>query len=133
MSDKIKFPLYVEPRTMNMVNENYKKDGARSRSDYIERAIIFYSGYQNADNVADYYPKVIKSTIEPMVDKLADRVGNQLFKMAVEIAIMENVTAAIYDVDPDNLSQLRDYCIEEVKRLNGRYFLEDAVWLQKGK
>ena len=55
-----------------------------------------------------------------------------LFKLAVEQAMMMNVLAANYDIAPETLARLRGSCVQEVKRLNGTFSLEDAVDWQKG-
>ena len=55
-----------------------------------------------------------------------------LFKLAVEIAIMQNLIAASQDIDPISLERLRGECVKEVKRLNGNFSFEDAVDWQKG-
>ncbi len=132
MNNKIKFPLYLEPRAMKMVEDNYKAY-ARSRSDYIEKAVIFYSGYLNADNADEFYPEVIKTSVKNTLESLENRMAKLLFKLAVEVAIVENVTAAISDIDEAYLRQLRAHCVDEVKRLNGRITLEDAVRYQNGE
>ena len=36
---KIKFPLWVTPKTMETVKEMYKDDDCRSQSEFIEKAI----------------------------------------------------------------------------------------------
>ena len=47
---KIKFPLWVTPKTMDTVKEMYKDDDCRSQSEFIEKAIQAYVGYLRADN-----------------------------------------------------------------------------------
>lgn len=54
-----------------------------------------------------------------------------LFKLSVEIAMLQNLFAAFNDVDPESLERLRGECVEEVKRLNGSFSLKDAVEWQK--
>ena len=54
-----------------------------------------------------------------------------LFKMSVEMAIMMNLLAFEYQVDPDVLQRLRGECVKEVKRLNGSFSFEDAINWQK--
>ena len=43
--DKNKFTMYVKNSTLDMVVAMYKDDNCRSKSEYIEKAIIFYSGF----------------------------------------------------------------------------------------
>lgn len=55
-----------------------------------------------------------------------------MFKLAVEIAIVQNLIAATQDIDPVSLERLRGECVKEVKRLNGGFSFEDALAWQKG-
>ena len=43
--NKYKFALWVQPETMSKVEKLYKDDDCRSRSEFIEKAILFYCGY----------------------------------------------------------------------------------------
>lgn len=54
-----------------------------------------------------------------------------MFKLAVEMAMMMNILASIQDIDSETLNRLRHECINEVKRLNGGFSMEDAVAWQK--
>ena len=54
-----------------------------------------------------------------------------MFKLAVEIAIMQNLVALQQDIDPLSLERLRGDCVKEVKRLNGSFSFEDALDWQK--
>ena len=49
-NNKIKFPFWVKPKTMETVKEMYKDDDCRSQSEFIEKAIHAYVGYLRADN-----------------------------------------------------------------------------------
>ena len=55
-----------------------------------------------------------------------------MFKLAVEIAILQNLIAATQEIDPVSLERLRGECVREVKRLNGNFSFEDAIYWQKG-
>ena len=43
--NKIKFPLWVYPQTIENVRTHYKHDNCKSQSEFIEKAIAFYIGY----------------------------------------------------------------------------------------
>lgn len=40
-NNKEKFALWLRPETKRMVEKNYKDDGCRSRSDFIEKERVF--------------------------------------------------------------------------------------------
>lgn len=130
--DKKKFPLWVYPETLDKVGRIYREDNCRSKSEFIEKAIEFYYGYFTSQDKRDYLSSVVTSTLKSIVAESDNRQGRLLFKLAVEIAIMQNLIAATQEIDPLSLERLRGECVREVKRLNGSFSFEDALNWQKG-
>lgn len=130
--DKEKFPLWARPETLQNVKEAYRADNCRSQSEFIEKAILFYIGHLSADNPGSYLPNMFLSTMKSIAAESDHRQGRLLFKLAVEIAILQNLIAATNDIDPISLQRLRGECVKEVKRLNGSFSFENAVDWQKG-
>ncbi len=129
---KNKYMLYARPETIAKAESMYKIEGSKSRSEFIEHAINFYSGYINSNNSLDYFPEVIVSSVQGTLGMFENRISSLLFKNAVELAMMMHITAANFRIDQDTLSRLRGKCVNDVKRLNGRIDFEDAVKYQKG-
>lgn len=130
--DKKKFPLWVYPETLDKVGRIYREDNCRSKSEFIEKAIEFYYGYLTSQDKRDYLPSVVTSTLKSIVAESDNRQGRLLFKLAVEVAITQNIIAAAQEIDPLSLERLRGECVREVKRLNGSFSFEDALDWQKG-
>ena len=130
-TNKIKFPLWVTPKTMETVKEMYKDDDCRSQSEFIEKAIRAYVGYLRADNSPGMLPNYMVSTMKAIVDSSDTRMCRMLFKLAIEMAMMMNILAANCDVTEESLSTLRQSCIDEVKRINGTLGFKDAYHWQK--
>lgn len=130
--DKKKFALWVYPDTLEKVEKIYREDNCESKSEFIEKAINFYIGYLTAENKKDYLPSIVTSTLKAIVDNSDTRQNRMMFKLAVEIAMVQNLLAATQDIDPVSLNRLRGECVKEVKRLNGGFTFEDALAWQKG-
>ena len=130
--DKQKFPLWAKPETLQSVKEIYQSDNCRSQSEFIEKAILFYIGYLTADRPKSYLPNMFLSTMKSIVRESNNRMGRLLFKLAVEISMLLNVAASMWDIDKSELASLRGNCIEEVKRINGTISFDDAVDWQQG-
>jgi hypothetical protein len=131
--NKKKFALWIHPSTIEKVDRLYQLDNCRSKSEFIEKAVLFYAGYVSAEDCREYFPEAIVSTIQGSLDTFENRMASLLFKYAVELAMMMHVTAANFRVDEDTLTRLRGRCASEVKRLNGSISFEEAVRYQKGK
>ncbi len=130
--NKKKFALWVLPETLDSVEKLYQEDDCRSKSEFIEKAIQFYCGYLTSSDNHSYLPSIVTSTLKSIVAESDNRQNRMLFKLAVEIAIMQNLMASTHDIDPVSLERLRGECVKEVKRLGGSFSFEDALEWQKG-
>ena len=130
---KRRFQLWVMPSTLELADQYYRNDNCASRSEFIEKAIRFYAGYVSSQQNQDYLARVIPATVKGIVDESSHRMGRLLFKMAVELAVTENILAAVCEVDQQELKRLRGQCIQEVRRTNGMLSFEDALsWQRDG-
>ena len=130
--DKIKFAAYLYPETLDKIRELYRGNGCSSKSEFIEKAVRFYIGYLTAEDKSNYLPNMFLSNMRAIAYESDNRVSRMLFKLAVEQAMMMNIMAANYDIEPGTLSRLRGSCVEEVKRLGGSFSMKDAVEWQNG-
>lgn len=131
--NKKKFALWIHPSTIEKVDRLYKLDNCRSKSEFIEKAVQFYSGYVTAQDGRDYFPEAIVSTVQGALDSFENRMASLMFKNAVELAMLMHVSAANFHVNDETLSRLRGKCVSDVKRLNGHITFDDAVKYQKGE
>ncbi|MBR5947944.1 MAG: hypothetical protein IKZ82_04735 [Clostridia bacterium] len=125
--DKEKFALWLYPETLEKVKQLYKEDDCISKSEFIEKAIRFYVGFLTAEDKSNFLPNMFLSNMRGIVAESDTRISRLLFKMSVEMAMMMNLLAFEYQVDPDVLERLRGECVKEVRRLNGSFSFEDAV------
>ena len=127
---KRRFQLWLKPSVLKLAEDWYEKDNCKSKSEFIEKAIQFYSGYLAAGHSQNYFPRVLTSTLQAIVAESESRVRRMLFKLAVELAMTMNVAAAAHHIDPERLPELRKTCVDSLIRTNGSYTLEDAYRFQ---
>ena len=114
---KRKFALWIKESTLDMGENIYKEDNCGSRSEFIEKAIIFYIGYLSSNDNSQYLPNILTSTLKSIVAESDNRMNRMIFKLAVELAMTMNVVAATQNIDKELLNKLRGVCVKEVKRL----------------
>ncbi|MBR5947104.1 MAG: hypothetical protein IKZ82_00465 [Clostridia bacterium] len=129
---KRRFQSWLRPSTIELMDKLYEDDNCKSKSEFIEKAIRFYAGFLSTNNAKEYLPNVVISTLKSIVAESGNRQNRMLFKLAVEIAIMQNLIALDQNIDPVSLERLRGDCVKEVKRLNGSFSFEDALEWQQG-
>ena len=124
---KQKFALWVYPSTMEVLEKSLEKSECRSKSDFIEKAILFYAGFLAAQTYQNYFPNVVISCMKGSLGSFERRTSNILFKVAVELSMMNFLLASAHRVSRETMESLRNLCIREVKSYNGSITLENAV------
>lgn len=129
---KEKFALWITPEAKKEVEAHYKQDNCKSQSEYIEKAVQFYSGYLDTKHAEEYLPRVLSDVLDGKLGAFGKRMGHLLFKQSVEQDIMANLFAYDIDVNLDTLQKLRVRCVKNVKETNGEIDFQDALRFQKG-
>ena len=124
---KQKFALWIYPSTMDTIERYLDKSECRSKSDFIEKAILFYAGFLSAQTYQDYIPNVVVSCMKGTLGSFERRTSNILFKVAVEISMMNFLLASAHRVSRETMENLRNMCIREVRSYNSSITLEDAA------
>ena len=128
---KKKVSLYLTDETYDEVKASYRKDHCSSYNEFLERAIMYYLGYVNSENMTDYLSPTIMSSVKAASDENTKRITWILFKLAVEIAVMNNLYAASLDINEEKINALRRECENEVRKLNGDFNMNTAIQWQK--
>ena len=126
-SNKIKFPLWLTPECKQVVEDNYRPDQCQSRSEFIEKAIWFYAGFLHTLDAGAYLPRALKQMLDGTLGVFAERIGRQLFKLAVEQNVSNHILASDTDIDARSYQKMRGLSMDEVKRTNGKIDFEDAL------
>lgn len=130
---KNRIPLWLYPSTIEGMDALLEKDNCKSRSEFIEKAIRFYSGYISAEDGMKFLPTAITSAMSGIVSTSENRMARLIFKLAVEMSIMMNILASTAEVDENTLRRLRGKCVNDVKKSVGAVTFEDVAKFQKGE
>lgn len=121
---KVKFAIRMAPETQQLIREWFPKDNRKTQSEYIEKAIRFYTGYISSGDAASFLSDTLMAALRAAIQNSETRTGRLLFKLAVEVNMMTKVFAMGLKIDPKNLEQLRGRCVREVKSSNGMIFVQ---------
>lgn len=129
---KNKITIRISDETLRKCNEGMSITDCGVRNDFIERSIEFYSVYVSAQTHTDFLASVILESMSGIVKTSENRIARLLFKIAVEMAKLEQMLASINDMDEETMRRLHIRCVNEVKKINGIIKMEDAVRYQRG-
>lgn len=127
MSDREKLAVRLEPELRERLERCYTMDGSRSRREYIENAILFYTDYQEIQGAQSLLPKEIATALDGRLGMLEDRMSSLLFKQSVELDMVAGILARALEMDVESLRRLRAESVKNVKQTNGRISLEQRL------
>lgn len=128
---KKRITAWLSEDSLKKCDAGVKLDDCRSRSDFVERAVCFYAAYLSAEMHTDFFAPVILQMVEGAVASTENRIARLLFKIAVEMAKLEQMLASINDMDEETIRKLHIRCVNEVKKINGILKMEEAVKYQR--
>lgn len=132
MKNKQRTTIWLSSEVMNQLDDMSTRNNCKSRSEFIEKAIKFYDGYNRSTTENQYLPVALSSALSGIVKVSEDRLSKLLFKNTVELAMVMNVLSASVEIDEDTLKKLRIKCVNEVKGTNGKISFEEINKFQKG-
>ena len=116
---RLRVGITIRQDVMEKADANLQNANCKSRSEYIENAISFYTGYISADQNQHYFAKTISSLIEGIVENFINKLARLMFKEAVEQAKVFKMLARAYKYSPEEIEDIHRECIQEVKKVNG--------------
>jgi hypothetical protein len=111
--------ITILPEAVRTADNNVKPANCKSRSEFIERAILHYAGYLAMRDNTDYIAKAIAQTMRGIIKSGEDRIARMQFKDAVELAKIVRMIAPLCEIGGDELRRLHIDCVDEVKHING--------------
>ena len=117
--------VYISEELLDQCDAAVEKSGADSRSEFICDAIEHYIAVINMKENSRVLTPALESVIGSKIALTEDRISQLLFKLTVEIAVQNHLTAGRYRYEDSYLDGLRDYCVQQVKALNGRVDLKE--------
>ena len=124
--------VYISEELLDQCDAAVEKSGADSRSEFICDAIMHYIAVINMQESSRVLTPALESVIGSKIALTEDRISQLLFKLTVEIAVQHHLTAGRYRYEDGYLDELRDYCAQEVKALNGKMDLKDIQKAYEG-
>ena len=122
---KERLAVWLYPSTIGTMDNLLAVDNCKSRSEYIEKAVQFYSGYLTSLEKNEFIPELLQSFLSGMVDSSEERISRLLFKFSVELNMLMRIISTQYEFTEEYLDRLRGLAVEEVRQTSGTLSLKD--------
>ena len=124
---KSKYAIYLYPSQMEEIKQLMDAANAKSQSEFVSDAILFYIGCLQQGKNVDYLAPIIAQTIQEEIRSTEKNISQILFKLAVESAMLSELQATQIRVTGEQMEQLRRMCSRIVAENNGIITLEKAI------
>ena len=125
--EKVRFQARVLPETERKMELAMPNANCKSRNEFVERAICFYSDYIMSKEVTNFLAPMLVSALRATIQGSENRISRLLFKQTVELCMMMNVIAAGLEINESKLDDLRWRCVQNVKKTNGSITFQDTL------
>ena len=128
--NKIGATFWLRPETVHRMDNKLTSDNCKSRSEFAEKALLFYIGYLESGDATEFLSEALSALINGILDNNNNRLRSLLFKWAVELNMLCHTIAAHFRADEINRRELRAFAVEEVKRSCGQISFDHALDIQ---
>lgn len=125
--EKTRIHTRISPETQRKMEIAFPNANCRSRNEFVEEAIRFYSDHIISQEVTDFLAPALVSALRATVQGSENRIARLLFKQTVELSMMMNVLAAGLEIDDSQLDELRWRCVQNVKKTNGSISFKETL------
>ena len=73
-TDKNRHTIWLTDGAWSAVSCHYREDNCSAHNEYIEKAILSYSGYLDTQNASTYLPCILSDILEGKLDALGSRI-----------------------------------------------------------
>ena len=117
----------AQPDTVRRIEQWYAVDSCKSRNEFIERAVNYYTdALALMDNAL--LPRAVTVAIDGRLGQFEDRFARLAYKTAVELDMQNGLLADAFNVPEDDMRRRRAESVRNVKHTNGRISLEQ--WMR---
>lgn len=128
-----KLSFYLPTEILGICDRNLERANVRSRNQFLVKAVKFYEGYLNKEDITEVVTPAFETVIDARLDLTEYRISQTIFKLAVEMAATMNVLAGAFELDDEKVRRMKHRVIQEVKELNGWINLKDIIRYQNGE
>ena len=123
----VKTGISIDADLLTRCDASIPLTNAQSRSEFICEAIEYYITVLHAQGSSKVLTPALESVVSSKIALTEDRISRMIFKLAVEVAMLNHQYDAAYATEEDYIDWLREHCKHEVSKLNGRMNLNDIA------
>ena len=111
---------------MRRIEQWYEADGCRSRNEFMERAVTYYTDALALMD-SSLLPRAVTAAIDGRLNQFEDRLARLAYKTAVELDMQNGILADVCKLPEEEMRRRRAESVRNVKHTNGSISLEQRM------
>lgn len=116
---KDKYTIWFYPSTSEKIDSNLKLANCSTRSEFLEKAIDFYTGYLHAESDQEYLGITIKNLLEGYINVLRRNTSEAFLRSSASTMFLAALIAPLCNTDPEELNDIYAWSVRKIKETNG--------------
>lgn len=123
--NKQRVSLYLDKDTVEKMDDAIKKDGYRSRNDFVSSAVDNLIADKLLGENDTVISKKLSRAIAQMSETQTLQIAKSMFRYAVKMELIMRMFSEITDFTPCELEEMRKEAVRNVRRTRGKVRLDD--------
>ena len=123
--NKSRHTIRLSDEIWDKVKSHYRADDCTTQNEFVEKALAFYIGALDAGRTENYLTEAVAKGIQMGMKPIVNRLASLLFKTAVGQSMITFLLAQDYELTDQEFRQVKDYCVRQVRQINGVITYED--------
>ena len=104
----------LKQETYDEIDELLEKSQSGNRNEFIEKAVKFYIGFLKTEKTESYLLSTFTAAIQGTVNGAEERIVGMIYKLAVELAMLNRIVAYERNFAESALGQIREIAEKEI-------------------
>lgn len=112
---KEKTGFWIDAALLSEIDAMLEKSQSGNRTEFVVKAIKFYIGFLKTEKTESYLLSTFTAAIQGTVNGAEERIMGVIYKIAVEIAMLNRIVAYERNFAESAIDQIREVAKQEVK------------------
>jgi len=115
--ESVKKSFYLKPELYEFMHENLDMANASTETEFVNMALSFFIGYLKTEDAEMYLLRTFSSVLHSSLDLSESRINDRLFKMAVEVSMLNRIVAYGKNLSEKDIETIRNISEKEIREI----------------
>ena len=115
--DSFRKSVRLDPEQIDFIKNNLDLANASTENEFIKMAVSFYIGSLKTNDAEMYLLRTFSSVLHSALDLSESRINGQLYKMSVELAMLNRIVAYGKNLTEKEIEMIRIISERELKNI----------------